>query len=97
MFYLAMMHSNHFKYYKTVIQNDYAVLLNFLLIRDSWKKCIIVDTKIWSNTTVFNIYNKNNQHVRMISEGSLKTGEINYTNITQYYRLVSLIKLMQAW
>ncbi len=60
--------------YKRFLFQIKAVLLNSLLSKESWKiKCIMVSTKIWSSTTVFNIANTQRfleQHIRMISEES---------------------------
>ncbi len=68
----------------------YAVLLNFLFIKDS--KCIMFSTKTLRSVTVFNISVVANQHIRMISAGSL-----NCNNISQFYSIFDQINALQSF
>ncbi len=58
---------------KKIIFQLNAVLLNFLFIKEIWKKCITVLTQLFLALIISNVSWAPNQHIRLISEGSCDT------------------------
>ncbi len=64
-----------------------AVLLNFLFIEESWKKCITVLSQLFLALIISNVSWAPNQHIRMISEGSCDTED--YSNDAENSALIT--------
>ncbi len=74
------------------------VLFNFLFIKESWKKCIMLSTKILSRPTVFKTGNNKNeqQTMNLLSENSNKTVLLNQNNTSQYNFIIDQISTVSV-
>jgi len=77
---------------KISIANKFSFFYNFLFIKESWKKCIMVCKKnirqqLLSTLIIRNAYWTRNQHIRRISEGSCDTEDWCNDYLPKYFPL----------